>query len=404
MTDDRTSALQVFSDEIINEALVATDYTKIFEFFCNGLSDLGLSVFRVHMSMSTLHPLAEGISLTWRPATGVVFDAHEHGSRDRNGWQSSPLHELVIRRETSIRLGPGEVRDSSSRYPVIAELLEEGLTDYLGLIFAFSDPETAFERMDGLVASFCSASPEGFSEEELAIIHRLMPRFSLIAKLANRERLFSNVLDAYFGENAGSNVRSGQIALGSGQYIDAVIWFCDLRKSTPLSIELGSEAFIDLLNDYFRALAGAVMENGGEILRFVGDAALAVFPIDTDKSNRLDARQRAALAAELAVRRAAEINAERKSAGKHPFEFGIGIHAGEIMFGNIGVPTRVEFSVIGPNANEAARIESMCKVLEEKVLVSAAFLEGKSLPHNDLGLHDLRGIGPRRLFALQLSD
>lgn len=391
--------IDALSDAIINEALVARDYTPIFNSFCNRLVEAGVPVFRVHIATATLHPMAEGMSLTWRRESGVVPRMHQHGSRTQDDWLKSPLKAMLDAREYSTRIRGSALETARLQYPLIEELLAEGMTDYFGLAKTFADDETAIERRDGLIASFSTDRDGGFGDDHIDAINSLMPRFCLVAKLANREAVFSNVLEAYLGPDAGRHVRDGQIALGSGDLIDAVIWFCDLRGSVTLAERLGHQGFIELLNDYFEALAGSVLDGGGQVLRFIGDAALAIFPISEDTMTEMEAKSLALKAAKSAVARAAEINTKRQDKGLEPFEFGIGLHIGRIMYGNIGVPSRVEYSVIGPAANEAARIESLCKTIGETVLVSARFRDGLEQNWRDLGNHPIKGSSEMHLFA-----
>ena len=184
---------------------------------------------------------------------------------------------------------------------------------------------------------------------------------------------------------------------GDGEHIHSVIWFSDLRGSTMLSKSMPQDAYLRLLNRYFDCLAGAVIKSGGEVLRFIGDAVLAIFPI-ADGDAR-DASRRAIEAAKLACQRVDEANRDR--AGEEPIRFGIGLHLGEVTYGNIGVRERLEFTVIGASANEAARVESMCKALGKPVVISSAFAaayEGRLSP---LGRHELKDVeGSQELFTL----
>jgi adenylate cyclase len=186
-----------------------------------------------------------------------------------------------------------------------------------------------------------------------------------------------------------------------------VIWFSDLRGSTRLADRMPRQAFLHLLNDYFECMAGAVLDHGGEVLRFIGDAALAIFPIGTitarpqDCPEHIRACETAIEAARDAVRRVAAVNAEREACGDRTIGFGIGLHLGEVLYGNIGTPQRLEFSVVGAAANEAARIEGMTKVLGRSVLISETVAQVARQPLIDLGSHALRGVSdPQRLFTL----
>ena len=393
--------IQDLTDWVISEALIADDYVGIYEGFHCRLVEAGVPICRAHVAMPTLHPLAEIITITWRPDTKATLTMIEHGSRQTDDWLNSPIKAMMEGNLDKLRIGPDDIDSAAEKFPVVATLRDEGVTDYIVFGIPFSSQPNALQSRSGLVATYATDQKGGFTAAQIEGLERVLPRFSLVAKLANRERLFHNILDAYLGADAGRRVREGQITLGSGQMIDAVIWFCDLRHSTPLAEKLGHEAFLEVLNDYFAALAGAVMDNGGDVLRFIGDAALAIFPISDDGFDAHTARKKALEAAHEAINRAREINAERQANGDEPFEFGIGLHVGRIMYGNIGVPERVEFSVIGPAANEAARIESLCRETGQTVLISEQFADGLEENWQDLGSHAIRGSEKElRLFTL----
>jgi adenylate cyclase len=203
-----------------------------------------------------------------------------------------------------------------------------------------------------------------------------------------------NILDAYLGPAAGEKVLSGQIRRGDGQDINAVIWFCDLRDSTPLADSMSRRDFLALLNEYFECVLGPVLEQGGQVLRFIGDAALAIFPVG--------ARPAEACAKALAAAREALARMDKLNRGRsRPLRFGIGLHLGELTYGNIGTPSRIEFTVIGAAANEAARIESQCKVLNVDLLVSDRVARALPEAWRSLGSHTLRGVGDKmELFTL----
>ncbi len=193
---------------------------------------------------------------------------------------------------------------------------------------------------------------------------------------------------AYLGRHAGEKVLAGHIRRGDGGDIHAVIWFCDLRDSTPLADSMSRQDFLRLLNDYFECVLGPVMERGGEVLRFIGDAALAIFPIGTQPVG--EACAQAVAAAKEAISRMQKLNQGRAVA----LRFGIGLHLGDVMYGNIGTPSRIEFTVIGAAANEAARIESLCKVLKVPLIASEKVVKHLSRGEwKSLGRHALRGVG-----------
>jgi adenylate cyclase len=207
-------------------------------------------------------------------------------------------------------------------------------------------------------------------------------------------RKAQNILDAYLGPNAGAKVLAGQIKRGDAQDIDAVIWFCDLRDSTPLADSMGRREFLALLNEYFECVLGPVLERQGEVLRFIGDAALAIFPVN---GRPAEACAKALAAAQEAQARMDRLNQNRTP----PLRCGIGLHLGHLTYGNIGTPSRIEFTVVGAAANEAARIEALCKPLDVDLLVSERVARALPAAWRSLGTHTLRGVGDKmELFTL----
>jgi adenylate cyclase len=197
-------------------------------------------------------------------------------------------------------------------------------------------------------------------------------------------------------------VLDGLIKRGDGDNIHAVIWFCDLRNSTPLSETMGRDDFLVMLNGFLEVMADAVLEQGGEVLRYIGDAALAIFPIAEDQQGSHSvATVQAIQAAKNAIKRMHDLNGERAERGENEIGFGIGLHLGDVTYGNIGSPSRLEFTVIGAAANEAARIESLTKTLHKPVLMSESFHDSLADDLTSLGKHSLRGVaGEQEIFTL----
>ena len=224
-----------------------------------------------------------------------------------------------------------------------------------------------------------------------------------------------DLLYTYLGKRTGERVLSGFVKRGDGEKIHAVIWYCDLRDSTSLAESMPLESFLGILNNFFDCMAGAVLDHGGEILRFIGDAALAIFPIGATTrplrevcTPKEGACERALTAARDARSRIEALNKQRRDRGEPPLGFGLALHIGDVMYGNIGVPERLEFTVVGPAANEAARLEALCKELDQPILISWEFprcFPDQMIPlgHHliPLGLHRLRGVStPKEIFAL----
>jgi adenylate cyclase len=222
------------------------------------------------------------------------------------------------------------------------------------------------------------------------------------------QRSAEALLKTYLGERTGERVLAGRTKRGEGEKIHAVIWLCDLRDSTRLSESMPVEDFFRALNDFFDCTAAAVLDHGGEILSYIGDAVLAIFAIGgTDRPLREACfPEEGACTAALAAARDAQsrvdaLNQRRDAKGEPPLEFGLALHVGDVMYGNLGIPQRMQFTVIGAAANEAARLAGMCKDLKRWVLVSSAFPQCFPDQMVSLGHHVLRGVEtPQEIFTL----
>ena len=353
---------------------------------CLRLVAQGIALARVAVFVRTLHPNVAGRGFFWREdRQEVEIDTADYDWFGSEEHLTSPIYAVwTANAEIRRRLADP---DCPLDYPLLKELRAEGITDYLAEPLRFISGEIH-------VATFASRRPGGFQDVELAALRRLLPSFTRVAEIYASIRKARNILDAYLGPSAGEKVLAGQIKRGDGQDINAVIWFCDLRDSTPLADSMTRREFLALLNDYFECVLGPVLEQQGEVLRFIGDAALAIFPVGERPA---EACGKALAAAREALVRMEKLNKNRE----RPLRFGIGLHLGELTYGNIGTPTRIEFTVIGAAANEAARIESLCKVLKVDLLVSEHVARALPQPWRSLGSHTLRGVGDKmELFTL----
>jgi len=356
---------------------------------CERVRAAGLPIDRVAFFLWTLHPQYAGVALFWDGAR-VTLNRGAHGFERTDGYRNSPAAritggERVIRRKLE---DPGCALD----FPVLRELREQGMSDYVMA-------EVLFSGGVRNSVSLTTRRAGGFTEHDIAEVQKLLHPFALIMENFNNRDLARTLLETYLGRISGSRVLEGQIKRGDGEELEAVIWFSDLRDSTPLSRSLGERRFLELLNDYFEATAGAVLEHGGEVLRFIGDASLAVFP--TTREPPRAACARAVAAARAARGRARESNARRRDTGLPAFDCGVGLHLGRVLYGNIGTPDRLEFSVIGAAANEAARIEALCKETGRDVVVSGTVAAQLGEDWPSLGRFPLRGVKePVEVFAL----
>ncbi|MGH8726035.1 MAG: adenylate/guanylate cyclase domain-containing protein, partial [Burkholderiales bacterium] len=335
-------------DWLIDGARPARDPKEVLRLVCLRMVECGIRLHRLALFVRPLHPNVEARAFYWRhDRAEVEEDEEQHGFMASDEHLSSPIRVVqAARREIRRRLhDPASPVD----FPILEELRQAGITDYLITPLEFLDGEVH-------VLSLATRSAGGFSDAEIAAIGRIKPALTRLVEIFGLARKAANILDAYLGRHAGAKVLQGRIRRGDAERIHAVIWFCDLRNSTPLADSMAPEAFLALLNQHFECVLGPVLEREGQVLRFIGDAALAIFPVDGPAG---DAATRAVDAARDALARMQALNERRRREGAAKLRFGIGLHLGDVLYGNMGTPTRIEFTVVGAAANEAARIEAL---------------------------------------------
>ncbi|MBL8669532.1 MAG: adenylate/guanylate cyclase domain-containing protein [Alphaproteobacteria bacterium] len=385
--------LDAVERRLIERAQARTDFDAQIAGLCQDLRAGGMALARGYMATRILHPSYRAVAYVWRPEEGASVDRLGYDSADSGAWERSPFKWMIDRRlgERRFDLVDGPDRDA---FPVLADMRALGLTDYLAFVVPYGATENWESlRGNGMTSTWGCDRPGGFAAAEIAALRRLQAPLALALRAGVQEMIARNVVSTYLGRDAGQRVLSGAIRRGHAERIDAVIWYSDLRRSTPLAESMAPEDFLALLNDSFDCAAGAVLDQGGEVLRFIGDAVLAIFPL-RDCNSSAEACERALAAAAEARSRLAALNAQRTAAGLAPLDFGIGLHLGQVLFGNIGVAERLEFTVVGPAANAGARIEALGKAMGAPVVVSgdfAAALPGRDW--RDLGRHGLRGVG-----------
>jgi adenylate cyclase len=373
---------------LLGEGRLIESLASMFDQLCWRLVGGGMKLCRATLNLETLHPQIQGVMFRWWRERGVTEEiSYAHGMDGTEAYLTSPLYRVAaqgetIRRRIESSLGEG---GDDYEFPIFADLAKIGATDYLAGPMQMSDGQR-------FPASWATDAPGGFSEREIEQLGELMPALAAVVDARATRRMATDLLATYLGPHVGQRVLSGQVRRGEGQRMFAVIWYSDLRQSTALADRMQDDAFFELLNDYFDCAAGAVLESGGEVLRFVGDAVLAVFEIIEPEESIKGACNRAYHAARTALAWKTQLDLARAARGEPTIEFGIGLHYGEVMYGNIGVPTRLEFSVIGSAANEVSRIEDLCKPLRQSLLVSKRFAQEVEAPWISMGTHDLRGV------------
>jgi adenylate cyclase len=395
----------------VRQGLLGTAASELFDGFCQRLVLAGLPLWRGSAAMRTLHPQWGGYSYLWRRDLNAIEPSQfERGNENSQVWLTSPFAYLVGRveaggghddpwRNMRRRLaGPEALLD----FPILEELASAGAADYFAQIVRFG-PEGDASRGTGIAYSFTTDRREGFGEDDLTLLRAVLPALSLAMMAHAGHTIASGLLEAYLGGDAGRRVHAGAVERGSVESIRAVLWFADIRGFTPLADSTPGLEVITLLDDVFETLTAPLRSRGGQVLKFMGDGMLAIFPLLAETQaetcrNAIDAAREAMLALD-------RVNRARAEASNPVAEVDLALHIGEVLYGNVGAADRLDFTVIGPAVNEAARIETLCEPLGRKVLVSAEFAAaaGSCNGLHPFGHHRLRGVRELRpIYALDL--
>jgi adenylate cyclase len=392
---DEQPANRVYGDPLarwfVTEAYRITDTAELIAQSGERLAAAGIPLYRLAYFQLTLHPEFAGKGYMWRRGRGLEVGEAPHGLLQGPEYLDNPLPAVFEQRKT-VRVRLERVEPQA---PILKELKAEGATDYVALPLLFTTG-----HVDAL--SVVSDAPGGFSAVDLDRMYQLQFAFTRIVETHSLRDTAINLLDAYVGRAAGKRILAGEVRRGEGQTIEAVIWYCDLRGFTRASDRLSRDAVIALLNDYFTAMGEAVTEAGGEILKFMGDGMLAMFPV-ASPSERAATVARAVWAAAAAAETIGALNVARAAASEPDVRFGLALHLGEVMFGNIGASKRLDFTVIGPAVNYAARLEKLCAEIGCRLVLSSAIAD--LMPSNTLaplGRHRLKDIDePQLVFGLR---
>jgi len=369
---------------------------------CPKLAAAGLPIKRCVVAMRVLHPNYAAETVTWARDQEIEHDRVDIDRSENNpDYFVSPIRVAVEDPDTPLRrklTGPDAVLD----FPILEGLAAGGGTDYYVRVIPFRTFGPPGE-LQGMVSTWLSDVPDGFSDDDIAAIDHLAPRLAVVVKGAIAHQIGRDALVTYLGADAGVRVLQGEIHRGDARTIRAVLLYADLRGFTALADRLPREDLVAMLGDYFDALVAPVQDRGGQVLKFMGDGLLATFDLaGADPSARCSD---ALTAAQEALDRVVAINAERVPAGKAATEMDVVLHMGDVMYGNVRSESRLDFTVIGPAVNEAARIEALCGDLGTHLIVSEAVADALAGPKKDrlqpLRAHSLRGVpAPRRLYTL----
>ncbi|MBV9433920.1 MAG: adenylate/guanylate cyclase domain-containing protein [Hyphomicrobiales bacterium] len=367
--------------------------------FCERMRAAGVPLARASLFVDTLHPSYEGRLFHWRKGEGARPPVEYPRTREADAianWQRSPFYRLLESGGSLLRMPVSET--PMGVHPIYAELRDAGMTEFVAMICRFA-AESVIGEMDCVYSSWSTGQEEGFADEDIAELERLVPVLALAVKSTSLARIARTLVETYLGRDAGQRVITGSIERGVADRIEAALWFSDLHDYTRISDSAAPGQIIPFLNDYAEAVISAIHEEGGDVLKLVGDGTLAIFTGQDRK-----AACRAALAGFARARAGvAALNARRSAEELPTTSMYLGLHFGEVFFGNIGSKERLDFTVVGPAVNEASRILSLCRSVDQPLLVSSAFADAIE-ERGDLvsvGRYALRGVGRAQdLFTL----
>ena len=363
---------------------------ELFGELCWRLVGGGIGLWRATLHFGTLHPQIQGLAVRWWREREIVEEIHiAHGADQTSEYLKSPIRGAIEHGTPFRRRLDGDLGD----HPLLDRIRQAGGTEYLALPL-----NRIFRRFP--VATWTTDRPGGFHETEIAALHDIAPALAAIVETRATQRVSANLLGTYLGEEAARRILAGQVRRGEGEGLNAVIMATDLRGFTMLSDRLGGAEMIVLLDEYFEAVTSAIHERSGDVLKFIGDGVLAIFPTG-DEGDFTSTTVRALDAARASLARLDALNAGRRASGRAEIRIGIGLHLGEVIYGNVGASERLDFTVIGPAVNLTARLEGLTKRLMRPLLVSQAFAAACPMPLLSLGFHPVRGLSePEEVFGL----
>ncbi|HEV2549378.1 MAG TPA: adenylate/guanylate cyclase domain-containing protein [Stellaceae bacterium] len=374
---------------VVAQGLAGAAEKTLLDGFCERCRDGGIELSRAVAIIDTLHPIYEGRAFEYRSTS--VGEAAEN-------WRRSAFFHLMSTGADEVRrrIGLGDPADFFN----LDVMKAEGNTDYVAFAQRFASGGVIGE-MDCFYSQWATRRADGFRESDLAALRRLVPSLGLAIKCASLARIAGTLVEVYLGRDAGQRVLAGRISRGVADRINAVLWFSDLRGYTGITDSAPPDEIIPLLNDYAEAVIAAIHEAGGDVLKLIGDGTLAIFKADDPA-----AACTAALAAAADLRRRIGALKERRAGEGRPVtSLYLGLHLGDVFYGNIGSEDRLDFTVVGPAVNEVARIAAMCRSVDRGILLSSEFVaameETERWQFVSVGRYALRGVGrAKELFTL----
>jgi adenylate cyclase len=379
---------------LASQGLTALPETDLIRGFCERCRAGGLELSRSLVFIDTLHPIFEGRGFRWNDTETNESDIFEYGSTDEGSaaenWRRSTFFHMLEHGHDELRIDLSQC--AALDFSQIGDLADKGHRHFVAFVHRFGEAGT-LGQMDCFYSYWLTRRDEGFSEPQLSALRDLVPVLALAIKSAAQVEIARTLGRVYLGRDASEQVLRGRISRGVTERIKAVLWFSDLRGSTAISESIGPDEIIPFLNDYAQAAIDAIHDAGGDVLKLIGDGVLAMFTRDD-----MALAKRAALRAEHGFRRnMIALNARRSADSRPTTSAYVGLHVGEVFYGNIGSEDRLDFTVVGPAVNEVSRIASMCSSVDRQLLASSAFRDGLDAKGRgylvSTGRFALRGIG-----------
>jgi adenylate cyclase len=379
---------------LASQGLAGLPETDLVRGFCERCRAQGLEVSRGLVFIDTLHPIFEGRGFRWNDTEIDESDIFEYGSTEAGepaqNWRRSTFYHMLEHGHDEMGIDLADC--ASLDFSMIDDLAAKGHRHFMAFVHRFGE-SGSIGQMDCVYSYWLTRNIQGFGEQGLAALRDLVPVLALAIKSANQMEIARTLGRVYLGRDASEQVLRGRISRGVTERINAVLWFSDLRGSTPISEAMCPDEIIPFLNDYAQAAIDAIHDEGGDVLKLIGDGVLAMFT-----GGDMTSARRAALRAEHRFRNnLGALNARRAAAGRPATSAYVGLHVGEVFYGNIGSEDRLDFTVVGPAVNEVSRIASMCSSVDRELLVSSDFCTGLDVAgHGYLvstGRFALRGIG-----------
>ena len=377
-------------DWISEQGLLCASLENLLEGFCEHLAAIGLPLMRGHISAQTLHPRITGLGCAWRPGEGIRTDIYIYKPEPSEAFLQSPFKRLLENDLDDLHIGLRG--DDPLEFPVCEEFRAEGGTDYLAHLTRFGRDGMP-DGKTGVISSWLTAAPDGFSEDDVALLRYLAPKLAMAVQTRISQDISINLMNTYVGSVAGRLILDGEIRRGSLDVISSVILLADLQGFTAMSEQVPRDDLVAMLNEYFDCLVGPIVDRGGNVLKFMGDGLLATFPLNGEPAEVLC--EKALDAASDILERTAELKRERVAAGRPVMELDLALNLGDVYWGNVGSEERLDFTVVGPAVNETTRIEALCAQYQRSLLVSETFAKAATRSSERLvsiGRFALRGV------------